>query len=220
MISIRSMVAAACLLTFATAAQAGDAPSAAATGSKIASVFRTIGHCRVLDHSSQRDIDEHGSDAEFSYQRCGGYGAHKVWLMYTEGGFYTRIGFGARPNVLGPYPTLGMGPAPLEWRGVWVGGAFRPFAVILRVRDPAFEDKRVSILMVFRLRPDGTSCVVGDSSKTNADARRVADASRGAFTCKVEPDLCPPSAMCQAQSPQGPSANPHGLAVPPIRRAL
>jgi hypothetical protein len=64
------------------------------------------------------------------------------------------------------------------------GKRFEPFAVIMRGRMAGMLPEDGSSLSVFRLRPDGMSCVVGDGMKSNEEARKTAD---GAAPCIGEP---------------------------------
>jgi hypothetical protein len=61
-----------------------------------------------------------------------------------------------------------------------------PVTVIVRMTRPFGDEVE---LMVYRLRADGTSCIVGSTHGTNEAARRIADAALGSFECAVEPDL-------------------------------
>jgi hypothetical protein len=68
--------------------------------------------------------------------------------------------------------------------GRMAGKRFEPFAVIMRGRMAGMLPEDGSSLSVFRLRPDGMSCVVGDGIKSNEEARKLADA---AAPCMGEP---------------------------------
>jgi len=76
---------------------------------------------------------------------------------------------------------------PIEWRGRFQGGYFKPFAVIIRM--PEMDAGSGSDLVVYRLRPDGASCIVGTTKSTNDAARSIADGSMGEFTCARQPQL-------------------------------
>jgi hypothetical protein len=118
--------------------------------------------------------------------RCSGLGAVPVWLTYTDS---TRagFGFGAKRNVSGIFSAQRREAWPLEWRGLNASRSFQPFAVILRVRAPG--DESASFLVVYRLRPDGASCIVGSTHASNEVARQIADATREQFSCEGEPQI-------------------------------
>jgi len=70
-------------------------------------------------------------------------------------------------------------------------GKFQPLAVIVRMDRPAgaYEGPAPTDLFVFRLRPDGTSCIVGEDIKSNEDARKIADAAIDRYACLEEPQI-------------------------------
>lgn len=120
-------------------------------------------------------------------QRCKGYGAISIWLRYADSA-RVYVGFGTKPNETGDMFSLDRNGAwPVEWRGYRVNGSFQPFAAILRMRVPAAAGGTTPTLVVFRLRPDGTSCTVGATQGSNQLARRIADTSRAQFVCESEP---------------------------------
>lgn len=144
----------------------------------ISSRYTPLSGCREIAFGS--DVGD-GVD-----HRCKGYGGIPIWLSYRDS---TRsyFGFGAKRNLSGMFSAERDDAWPIEWRGRLARGEFQPFAVILRVRG-AFEPRRRS-LVVFRLRADGTSCIVGSTDGSNEAARRIADASLARFECEQEPQL-------------------------------
>ena len=128
-------------------------------------------------------------DHDTGVLRCEGLGELPVWWSFAEGA-RDYLGFGAKPNTSGIYGPERNEAWAIEWRGVERHGHFEPFAVIVRMTfprtDSATDDR--SFLFVYRLRPDGTSCVVGSSLASNEEARALADGSRERFECLNEPD--------------------------------
>jgi hypothetical protein len=163
-----ALVAAAVLAGFLSTATA--APT-------LESRYTRLDRCREIGHG---DVDR-GED--WVAHRCEGYGSIPVWLRYMDSA-RLGIGFGSRPNISGIFSWRREDAWPLEWRGEVAKGAFRPFAVILRVRDAG--DAPGSSLVVYRLGADGTSCIVGSALTSNAEARRIADAARLRPACEPE----------------------------------
>ena len=128
-------------------------------------------------------------DHDVGVLRCEGLDQLPVWWRFAEGS-RVYLGFGAKPNTSGIYGTERDETWPIEWRGVEQRGNFEPFAVIVRMTFPVsgFATDHRSYLFVYRLRPDGTSCVIGSSLVSNEEARDLADGSREQFECIEEPD--------------------------------
>lgn len=147
----------------------------------IASRYTYLNDCRELEHGN---VDK-GED--WVRHRCKGHGPISIWLRYSDSA-RVYVGFGTRPNETGDMFSLGRSDAwPIEWRGQRVDGSFQPFAAILRMNVPVATGGTTSILVVYRLRADGTSCTVGSTHGSNLLARQMADASRVQFTCEREP---------------------------------
>lgn len=120
-------------------------------------------------------------------KRCAGLGGIPVWIYYFDS-TRLRIGFGRVGNVSGTFATDRRRGWPLEWRGHTVAGRFTPQAVIMRLRPPGDETPRTE-LVVWRLTPDGASCIVAHvpaSPNQNARARAAADYPGD---CEAAPDL-------------------------------
>jgi len=131
------------------------------------------------------DLDK-GQD--WVYVRCKGLGNIPVWYTCQDSA-RCKYGFGSKPNVSGPF---GIGrEGIIEWRGVLRRGRLEPIAVVIRLPSADPEATSRNSLMVYRLRANGTSCIVGETS-LNSDARRIADGSADRFQCVGEPDD-PPS---------------------------
>lgn len=110
------------------------------------------------------------------FKRCIGPANTPIWVLYLDG-TRLRLGFGRAANFSGMFDADRDPAWPLEWRGRGVGRAFKPYAVIVRLRAPG---ERPSHLVVFKLTPDGASCIVGNVApgpNQNLDARRLADAN-------------------------------------------
>ena len=129
---------------------------------------------------------ERGED--WVFVRCKGLGSVPVWYLCQDSA-RCKLGFGTKPNASGVFEAktfLSLGP--IEWRGTHEHGRFKPFAAILRGRWYGREETDPSTLTVYRLRLDGTSCVVGQAS-TNRAARHIADKAANDYQCESEPDL-------------------------------
>lgn len=141
---------------------------------------------RYTPLSGCRDV-AHGADGEdWVENRCKGYGGIPVWVTYVDSA-RSYLGFGPKQNVSGMFHLERDHAWPLEWRGRNARGAFVPFAVILRVFQADGSGQKP--LVVFRLRPDGTSCIVGSTEGSTEAARRIADATLDRFECEQEPHL-------------------------------
>jgi hypothetical protein len=117
--------------------------------------------------------------------RCAGMGRWPLWRAYNEG-VRMRIGFGKVQNYSGIYEPVRPASWKVEYRGA-VAKHFEPFAAIFRASDP--DDRTHSYVVVYRLRPDGASCVIGEVKGADAStkARALADASFVKFTCTEDP---------------------------------
>jgi hypothetical protein len=148
-----------------------------ATSAELSSRYRRVGVCRETGH---------GVDQDWILKTCGGYPGQPVWIAYSDS-TKAHVGFGPKQNVSGTFGTVAVETARLEWRGLRRGAKFEPFAVIIRLREP-FDETGKSALVVYRLRLDGTSCIIGRAQRSNAKAREIADASLAHFLCEDEPD--------------------------------
>lgn len=135
--------------------------------------------CNELAHGDLR----RGRD--WVYFRCKGLGGIPLWYICQDSA-RCSYGFGVKPNVSGPF---GIGGGELiEWRGPLRRGRLEPMAVIIRLPSADSEATPRNSLFVYRLRVDGTSCIVGETS-SNDDARKMADGSTSHFQCVEEPDF-------------------------------
>ena len=176
----RSLSLAACLcLSAGSWLAAGPASSGEPT-----SRYTRVGPCREVAES-RPDVDPE----DWVLNKCSGRPGWPVWFFFYDDAIKQRIGFGRRQNVSGLFFEPGFSDkTPLEWRGLIQRGKFEPFAVILRVSSGDPNAHRTA-LVVYRLQPDGTSCIIADDISTNAKAREIADVSLTGYRCKAEPDL-------------------------------
>lgn len=157
------------------------ATPAIARPSPATSRLTVLNESRCLE-AGPNQADEVGDEL---FKRCPIDGLPTVWLLYLDG-VRLRLGFGATPTASGMFDADRDPAWPIEWRGRGAGRAFKPYAVILRLRAPG---ERPSHLVVFRLRADGTSCIVGSVApgpNQNLAARALAD---GNGPCEAEPDF-------------------------------
>lgn len=141
---------------------------------------------RYTNLSQCKDVDRPPPGEDWVYFRCAGLGGLHVWYVCMDSA-RCRYGFGVKPNVSGMFGTSD-GSWPIEWRGVQRKGRFAPFSVIARMPSADPDASVQNSLIIFRLRADGTSCIVGEAT-SNEDARKIADGSAGKFRCVAEPDL-------------------------------
>jgi len=172
------------LFTLAAAGLAACAPNAfsQASSSEFTSRYTTLGECPLFAEG------EPGYD--WIVFRCEGYGGMPIWWRYSDSA-RLYIGFGERQHDSGFFGFDRDPDWPIEWRGRISGDQFIPHAVIIRMPRPIYGSygEPESSLMVFRLRDDGTSCLLEGDILANERAREVADASAGEFDCPNEPYL-------------------------------
>lgn len=164
------------------AALIGAAP-ADAKPSALTSRFTKFNGCRMIDHAQLGE--------DWVLHKCKGLGGIPVWLLFTDSA-YAHVGFGTKANVSGIYGTDRDDRRwPIEWRGRVQNGKFQPLTVIIRMDRPAgaYEGPAPNELIVFRLRPDGKSCIVAESKGSNDDARWIADAATDRYACLDEPQI-------------------------------
>ena len=159
------------------------AAATAAVAKPLAATSRltVLNESRCIEAGPNQE-DEVGDEL---FKRCPIAGLPTVWLLYLDG-VRLRLGFGATPTASGMFDADRDPAWPIEWRGRGAGRAFKPYAVILRLRTPG---ERPSHLVVFRIRADGTSCIIGSvapGANHNLAARTLAD---GNAPCEAEPDL-------------------------------
>ncbi len=144
------------------------------------------------------DLDEClvlGADDFGARYACPGYKGYPVWVREGSRGFSVSFGFGAPGEPAAeqaPYDATPLGPR-LEWRLSNEGGAWKPFATILRWRanEPGENGKISETLVVTKLEP-GNTCHVAYVSATllavpdadpNEIARDWADSVAPDFDC-------------------------------------
>ncbi|HMN84842.1 MAG TPA: hypothetical protein PKA74_02465 [Bauldia sp.] len=129
---------------------------------------------------------------------CEGYGGMAVRV--AEGDLRFMVSFGERAaeeraaeQTLPRFNTIG---GTLEWRLKADGGQVRPIATILRYFTDAEAEggPKGQFLMITRLGPPGSVCVVGYvdalvNKDANALAREVADNASEDFDCSREQPL-------------------------------
>lgn len=172
---MRSVLIVTLAIVLATATAAAAKPVAAASRLTVLDERRCV-------EAGPNQEDEVG---DVLFKRCPIAGLPTVWLLYLDG-VRLRLGFGSTPTASGMFDADRDPTWPIEWRGRGAGRAFRPYAAILRLRAPG---ERPSNLVVFRLRADGTSCIIGNVApgpNQNLAARALAD---GNAPCEAEPDL-------------------------------
>ncbi len=122
--------------------------------------------------------------------RCAGFGGVPIWWRYADSA-RLYVGFGARPHDNGFF-GIEQEPEPeFEWRGVERSTGFVPHAVIIRLSRPPGDalPSKPPAFTIFRLREDGTSCVIELEIATASQARRIADDAVDGFECIYEPNL-------------------------------
>lgn len=124
---------------------------------------------------------------DYMIHRCEGYGGIPIWWRFADS-VRLYIGFGETPHDSGPFGTDRDSDWPIEWRGNENIAPFSSFAVIIRMRVPrgVYEIEPSPALAVFKLREDGTSCLIARDVADNERAREIAD-SAPSRTCASEP---------------------------------
>jgi len=125
-------------------------------------------------------------DRDWVYVRCRGLGGIPIWYVCVDSA-RCKLGVGTKPNVSGMFAAASFTDWPIEWRGRFQGNGFKAFALIMRGRSWDPDDPKTT-LTVYRLRADGTSCVIGEAA-TNEAARAIADGATGSYRCESEPEL-------------------------------
>ena len=144
------------------------------------SKYTKLNRCKIV---AQGNVDR-GED--WGFVRCNGLDSIPVWYRCQDSA-RCKLGFGNKPNASGVFEVRSFLSWPIEWRGTVQQGRFKPFAVILRGRWYGLEETATT-LTIYRLRLDGTSCIVGEAS-TNTAARRIADNAANDYQCENEPEL-------------------------------
>lgn len=155
------------------------------------------GGASAQNQSAYTDIDldqclvMHSDDFGSSWA-CPGYRGYPVRIAEGDLRFFVSYGFGAKEQpaagqTLPPFNSLG---EKIEWRLRNVGGAWRPFATIVRYRlDETPDYPGGEVLVVTQLGDEpGTQChVAWVDARANADAnelaRQAADELAGDFPC-------------------------------------
>jgi hypothetical protein len=125
--------------------------------------------------SSEPDTNE----GDFIEHKCTSKFGPPMWELVQEATRFS-FGFGTVENT--PQPAVGDADGAVEWWGVVKGGTFVPRTVIKRFTFSDFgePEKRTKALVVFRLKADGTSCVIGQAKPgkgDNARARKIAQSN-------------------------------------------
>jgi hypothetical protein len=136
-------------------------------------------------HDYAKCRKDKGDGDPVSVHRCRGKAG--VIVIWTAGDDSSSVDFGATPTpgTISDKAAFFEAGRTIEWRGPKGG---RPQAAILRYATGQSVGKLDgSRLVVYRLTPDGSSCIVGsvDARKpgTNAAARRLADEKAAGFRC-------------------------------------
>ena len=124
-------------------------------------------------------------DQGVSVHRCAGKAG--IPVIWTAGDDSSSVDFSTRPiaETISDKASFFEAGRTIEWRGPRGG---RPQAAILRYATGRNVGKLDgSRLVVYRLGPDGVSCVIGSvdgrSRDANAAARRLTDEKAAGFRC-------------------------------------
>ena len=168
---MKLLIASALLIAF------GSEPAVAKTRATFVSQYTQLNQCKSVERAPLGE--------DWVYFRCKGLGDIPVWYVCTDSA-RCKYGFGAKANASGTFGTGEKGSWRIEWRGPRRSGPFKPVAVILRLTSPDGDEP--NRLYVYRLRPDGTSCIVGKAT-TNTAARLIADNAARGYRCEMQPEL-------------------------------
>ncbi len=137
-----------------------------------------------------RDVKSGNVDQgeDYIFRKCATFADTSTWVLYQEG---TRmnVGFGKAPHTSLSGADAERSNWPFVWGGEKKGNDFSPLVVIARF-TLAGEEPKTEHLIVFRLLPNGMSCVVGDVRK-NKEAQDLATAAMKQWTCLSEPTPLP-----------------------------
>jgi hypothetical protein len=132
------------------------------------------------------DKDENCHDT-ISYIGHSRFGIN-LYLTYVEA-VRAQIGFGLQENVATMMLADQIHDGAFDWGGSSNGGAFKPVVVIKRFYvmnpDTAITDKTKTQLLIFKLKADGTSCLIPieKSTSDNATARKLAEDNLASAAC-------------------------------------
>lgn len=136
-------------------------------------------------HEAESGNTDDGQD--YLFKRCAGIGKTSTWILYQEG---TRmsVGFGSNPHVAAEGLETGRDANwPVQWGGMIRKAVFVPAVAIARfIRLGESKDT----LLVFRLLPNGSSCLVGDvpaGPSQSAKAKAIAEKAMTKWKCLSEP---------------------------------
>lgn len=144
--------------------------------------------CRVVPPKNETE-----NDLDYVLHECSSKKFPTYWLFFMDSA-RSRVGFGKIPNFASGIGNLRQEFGPVEWGGEMVNGKFNPVVAITRVHfdnfntEPPSDDNNLS---VFRLLPNGTSCIVGivgHMGKQNEKARAIGVAALEKWKCLAEPD--------------------------------
>ncbi|WID99139.1 hypothetical protein QO058_13370 [Bosea vestrisii] len=136
-------------------------------------------------HDYAKCRKDKGNGDPISIHRCPGKAG--IIVIWTAGDDSSSVDFGASPTqeTISDKASFFEVGKTIEWRGP---KGKRPLAAIVRYATGASVGKlNGSRLVVYRLAPDGASCIVGsvDARKPDANnsARRLADEKSASFRC-------------------------------------
>jgi len=170
-----------------------------------AHLVATIGVVRAADIDSAYSkidletcpiIEENPNEGPWTLWRCKGHGDRPVFV--AEGDLRFFVWFDDRDSserlreqTLPPFNTIG---STLEWRvRRGAGGAWVPFATILRYQTSFGHDNTSGeVLVVSQLVPGATCHIAYVDARSNKDAnvlaREAADRLAGSFNCENPPE--------------------------------
>jgi hypothetical protein len=104
------------------------------------------------------------------------------YLTYFEG-VRIGIGFGTKPNQATMFLDGAQHPGQYDWGGTEIAGKFQPQYLVKRfwAYDGEPGPKKINFLAIFRLLPNGKSCMVYTGKRVitkNAEARAWAEKDR------------------------------------------
>lgn len=168
-------------LTFLALAAAAPLTACDEQSQRVSSQFTSLDDCEMIANGEAIGEDW------ISY-KCKGLENVPVWLTYTDSA-RSYLGFGSKKNLSGPFAPTRDGSWPVEWRGTEQNGRFVPINIIIRMVRPeaGIATDGQGLFFVFRLRTDGTSCLVALDLETIDAARSESDRSFEDFVCLSEP---------------------------------
>jgi hypothetical protein len=138
---------------------------------------------KALACAEYKSSEPDANEGDFIEHKCTSKFGPPMWQLVQEGTRFS-FGFGTVENT--PQMAVGDAGGAVEWWGVVISGTFVPRTVIKRFTFSDFgePEKRTRELVVFRLKADGTSCVIGQAKSGKGDNGRARKIAQSDAKCR------------------------------------